>query len=317
MSLHRYFPKDHGQAIAMNNVRTVVTEVIEFEIGGRLEFDFVGPLLSDAQGVPESVNNWDWFQGAILGVVIGEPARQQVLGTACVIAPGLAVTAAHIFDGLLQHLSEGSLGISCFGIGSETADFWRVTSITCEASSEIAFLALARASAIDPKRPLRQFRLTTRRPNIGEILTFIGFQFPLVAPSLDSEGTNFVGQLLTSCGPTSQIYEAKRDNLLINFPAIEVECGAAGGMSGGALLDRDGYLIGVTSRSMETEDRLGPAYAAWIIAGLNFRVNVRWPSGLYEQNCPVLALNPAVVQIAGREYIERINDEQVIYRHWS
>ncbi len=301
----------------MNNVRTVVTDVIKFEIGGRLEFDFVGPVLSDAQKVPQSVNNWDWFQGAVLGVVIGEPARQQVLGTACVIAPGLAVTAAHVFDGLQQDLSEGTLSISCFGIGSEVADFWRVTSIAYEASSEVAFLALARASAIAPNRPLRQFRLTTRRPAIGETLTFIGFRFPLVAALLDSDGTNFVGELLTSCGPTSQVYETKRDHLLINFPAIEVECGAVGGMSGGALLDKDGYLMGVTSKSMETEDGRGPAYAAWILAGLNFRVNVEWPSGLYEQNCPVLALNPAVVQIAGREYIERINDQQVIYRHWS
>lgn len=301
----------------MNNVKAVVTEVVKFGINEKIEIDFVGPISSDAQAIPQAVTNWDWFQGAILGIVVGDHGQQQVVGTACVIAPGLAVTAVHVFNDVLPDISKGMIGISCFGIGTDVADFWRVTSITHDPSSEIAFLAVALASAFNPSRPLRQFRLTTRRPAVGEVLMFFGFRFPLVAASLEGDGTNFVGELFTSCGPTSQIYDIKRDNLLINFPAIEVECGAVGGMSGGALLDQNGCLIGVTSKSMETADGLGPAYAAWILAGLNFRVNISWPAGLYEQDCPVLALNPAVVQIEGREFIERIDDQRVIYRHWS
>jgi hypothetical protein len=48
--------------------------------------------------IPEGVSNWTFFEGALLAVLISTPEGDSVLGTAVVIAPGLAITATHVFE---------------------------------------------------------------------------------------------------------------------------------------------------------------------------------------------------------------------------
>jgi hypothetical protein len=74
-------------------------------------------------------------------------------------------------------------------------------------------------------------------------------------------------------------------------PTIEVACGSIGGMSGGALLDETGFLLGTTSRGLTSEDGLGPTLAAWVVGALNRELEIPWPPGLYPQPVHLLDID--------------------------
>ena len=44
------------------------------------------------------------------------------------------------------------------------------------------------------------------------------------------------------------------------FPVIEISCGTLGGMSGGAVLDASGSVIGILSAGLSHDDGRGPSY---------------------------------------------------------
>jgi hypothetical protein len=73
---------------------------------------------SDAATVPDGVVNWDFFQGALLAVVVRLPGSSSLVvnGTAVVIAPGLAITATHVLREALPHLLSGDAEVLCVGV---------------------------------------------------------------------------------------------------------------------------------------------------------------------------------------------------------
>jgi hypothetical protein len=292
-----------------------VTEPIEFEVGQSFQIAPVEFHSSDANQIPQSVKNWDVFQGAMLAVVVASEECQEVVGTACMIAVGLAVTAAHVFAGLVEQIVSGALGIACFGITTETGEHWRVTELSYAAGEEIAYLSLARASELGQDRVIRIFKLTTRAPKVGELVTMVGFRFPEIVGTR-SPGLSMIGHMFAAKGPVTNVYHPRRDNSVMTFPVIEVDCGSLGGMSGGALLDNRGFLLGVTSRGWETADGLGPSYAAWLLGGLNRRVTIGWPAGLYPAKQHVLDIDPRLLLLEGRERVEIIDDNNYSYRVW-
>lgn len=293
----------------------VVTEIVEFEVGHALHLVPVKFQSCDATQTPQPVKNWGFFDGAVLAVVIGDKSERQIIGTACMIAPGLAVTAAHIFTDVIESIRTGELGISCFGIATDSGEFWRVTHVCYASGEEIAFLSIAKASIHDASRPMRTFDLSTRAPRVGEVVTMIGFRFT-ESGQLGSDAYAIVGHMYAVNGAVRNVYPHRRDNSIMPFPVIEVDCGSVGGMSGGALLDGEGLLLGVTSRGLETDDGLGPTYAAWIIGGLNRRVTISWPKGLYPPNSHLLDLNPRLLRIQGREHIQIHDGTSYTYKPW-
>jgi hypothetical protein len=96
------------------------------------------------------------------------------------------------------------------------------------------------------------------------------------------------GELFVAAGEVETIHWPRRDALLVPCPAIEIRCGSLGGMSGGAVIDEGGALVGILSRSFETADGLGPSTAAWILHALMFDVTLPWPPGVYRPNTPIL-----------------------------
>jgi hypothetical protein len=73
-------------------------------------------------------------------------------------------------------------------------------------------------------------------------------------------------------------------------------------MSGGAVLDSQGAVIGAVSRSLSTDDGEGPTLAAWVIPALALRPTVDWPLGLYPADTPLVQF-PNAVRIDGREHL--------------
>lgn len=265
---------------------------------------------SDAKIVPDDVKNWEFFDGALLAVGFGrDGGRIAVQGTAVMVAPGLAVTAAHVVRELAPALARGELASLCVGIRQgDACDLWRLQSVTMleEADSDIAWLSLELCSEITDDWHFSTVAMTTRTPMVGEHLTIAGFRFEegLTAGERDASP----GRLIAASGEVVAVHNG-RDRLLLPFPAIEIACGSHGAMSGGAVLDADGLLLGVISRGWDTDDNAGPTYAAWIPAALGMKVDVPWPPALYEPGLAILDLPPDLCRVDGREALNLIGDQ--------
>lgn len=86
--------------------------------------------------------------------------------------------------------------------------------------------------------------------------------------------------------------------------------------AGGAVIDESRALIGILSRSFETEDGCGPSTAAWIIHALLFDVTLPWPPGVYKANTPLLDLPQDQLTIYGRDKVRLVGPMEIEYTAW-
>lgn len=89
-------------------------------------------------------------------------------------------------------------------------------------------------------------------------------------------------------------------------PTFEVQCGSLGAMSGGAVLDASGKLMGVISRGFATEDGNGTTYATVINEILDRPIDIDWPPGAYSGKLAIHEIDPAFIDIEGRDRLRLI-----------
>lgn len=280
-------------------------------VGASISFTTLGPMcIEGISATAQSVKNWGAFEGALLSVHIGDDSQSEGLGSAALIAPGLAVTAQHVFEGYDARAQAGEVHSFCVGHRQDGADFWRVTHVVSMDDTDIAFLYLELASAMPPDG-FHQFGVTTRSPRVGELLTIVGFRFETgtrnVSPLL-------AGVLLESQGRVEEVSVDDNGGWL-PFPYVQVACGTRGGMSGGAVFDEHLRLVGVLSKGLTTHDGTGPSVAAWMLAAFNTELAVPWPPGLHPQGESMVCL-PAI-DIERRDAIWSTGPNEFNYSVWS
>ena len=87
-------------------------------------------------------------------------------------------------------------------------------------------------------------------------------------------------------------------------------------MSGGAVLDETGFLLGVTSRALTSEDGLGPTFAAWVVGALNRELEIARPAGLYPQPVHLLDIDHPLLFIEGRDHVRAVDANRVEHELW-
>jgi len=267
---------------------------------------------TEALSIPAGVTNWTHFEGALMSVIVMESVHSyRQVGTAVMLAPGLAVSAAHVLHDELE--SGTNVRVLCAGPRSTGLDMWAVKTITNAVSDDIMYLSLEPASPFGDGWCLFRLPITTRQPDVGENLHVVGFR--LHPDASDRGDLTFSGNLFAAAGKVTGFYEEKRDSVMIPFPAIEIACGSLGGMSGGAVIDEFGHLIGVTSAGLDTEDGEGPTYAAWIVGALNRRLPLGWPQGIYG-GTPIhlLDIDQKLLVVDDRSRV-RIEGDELFYRN--
>jgi hypothetical protein len=91
--------------------------------------------------------------------------------------------------------------------------------------------------------------------------------------------------------------------------------GTLGGMSGGAVIDVNGHVVGITSRGLETADQTGPSLAAWWLQAFFWRPVLSWPAGMHDAVTAV-SDNPTVL-VVGREQLEILEDGGFNLARWT
>jgi hypothetical protein len=105
-------------------------------------------------------------------------------------------------------------------------------------------------------------------------------------------------------GQVEDIYFPVVNDGRMNYPGIQISCGAFGGMSGGAVLDDAGALVGLISWGTDPAPGQGFHIAAWIVGALPFEVTLPWPPATYEPDTPILKLPEDKLKIIGRENVQ-------------
>lgn len=283
-------------------------------IGSSINFEPIVFGGSDAGAIPDGVANWTFFDGALMTLLVGTSEGIKAMGTVVAVAPGLAITATHIIGDYVNDIVGGTAAVLCAAPSRHGLELWDVRKVNFTEADDIAFLSLERASAITEDWRLRTIPATTRTPQEGETLHVIGFRLATV--HADGASFGLEGDLFAASGEVIAVHYPVRDKFLMPFPTIEIGCGALGGMSGGAVLDDQGHLIGVISTSLATEDGEGPTFASWLVGGLNREVQITWPPGLYSNPIHVVDIDERLLRLEGRERIHIIDSNSYNYEVW-
>jgi hypothetical protein len=269
----------------------------------------------EAGAAPMTVNNWDVFHGSLLAVGFKYGDAVVVTGTAVMIGMGLALSARHVFDDHLEALEKGAAVPVCFGVRPDgAADIWQVYALSWDdkGAGDLQLLCLRLVSDLPADRHFRTLRLTTRIPPPGETLTVVGYRFdePASAQSVEDPAV-LAGHMYVSKGSAAEWRYPIHDLVLAPYPTIEVLSGSLGGMSGGAVFDVNGHVVGITSRGWQTEDQQGPTLAAWWMTGVFWRTAPTWPPGVYD--AAAILWNMPTVNIVGREKVQLLDEPDFRY----
>jgi len=233
------------------------------------------------------------MNSVIVPVVVIGPGCFEFVGTAFNIAPdGLFVTARHVLDG-----RKGAFEIRAQNPGSSIAVIWvgcgvrhddvrdllggpmYVSAITKYEEPE-SDIALLRAGVLKDGKPvpLPTAPLSTRLPRDHELIAGAGYPKPKVESdaSTPEERVITVEQSLhVATGEIVEVFEKRRDAVMLPFAGFHTEAVFESGMSGGPIFNQDGYVCGVISFSLEPNEDY-PRYTSY--ASLTLSLYPLWIS---------------------------------------
>jgi len=305
-----------------NVLRIVEDPLSVFSQGGYPASRWVAPAEVQVGRTPKTVANWDYYDGAIVAVGFTDGEIYTACGSGVVVAPGLILTATHVVDPYVTAVEKHQCSLYCVGIKrGGSADLWRLRRLRYpEDESDIAFLSVELNSAVTREWAFTLLPLSTRAPRKGDRLTIVGFRFDNPQAAEADGGVVSAlstGNLYVAAGACTALYPYRRDSVMAPFPLIEIDCGTLGGMSGGAVLNHLGEVVGILSTGIDRDEMTGPSNAAWIIHALMFRVDLSWPPGMYVGDQPILEIPESSLHIVGRDKARLIDEQQVDYTLWS
>ena len=257
-----------------------------------------------------AVQDWASLDGILLAVTFSDLAFNRIEGSAIVVAPGIALCAAHVIEPHLEAMVEGHEAATCFGIIASGLQIWRVRKVTIVPHSDLAILGLELASALQSGTTLFQSAITTRMPKLGERVTIFGFRaseeaFERVAP----DAPVFGASLLVCAGEVIDRHLTRRDSVMLPFPVLAVACPTWGGMSGGPVSDCSGRVLGLLSSSVTGDQSEGPSYVSLLLPALSAPFEGGWPAPLFAKSGSLIALDHQSCSIDKRDAISRVLDE--------
>jgi hypothetical protein len=295
----------------------------ELEVGAEIKFQ--PRAFQFKVGPPEAtVSNWDLFEGTLLMVCFTGQEEQRIIGSAVMVAPGVALSASHVIQPELDALMSGGLVASCQGLTSHGLQIWNIHKVSVIPNTDITILCIGLISSLPPEGCFTLPVVTTRFPKVGEDVYIWGFRagddtFPL---SIGRQGVECAADLWVGNGLVTERYPTGRDRGMLPWPVIEIDCSTRGGMSGGPAYDKHGLLIGLLCSSIETENGGGVTYLSLLWPALTQRFESSWPPGLISKSTSLLEMSPRLCAIDKPEAIvARHNDVdgtiQSRYKIWE
>ncbi|MEN5089252.1 serine protease [Pseudomonas protegens] len=204
-----------------------------------------------------------------------------IIGSGVMVAPGLLLSATHVLDEFdsdsppvfLTFLPEGGRAWLC----RETSTVSGEVEFAPERRkvSDISLVSCTLNSEAHEQRPLMLGPMQVALPKLGDRLWAYGYRHQFI-----DDGAASVTPMISS-GLVTQVYPQGR-GLHLPSPCVEVEMDTLGGMSGGPVVNSDGYVVGIVSTSFDG----GPSFITLIWEAMRFNIRSAVPpmSDLVEAN---------------------------------
>jgi hypothetical protein len=88
-------------------------------IGTIVRFAAIHLGTATSSRIPLGVSDWLVCDGALLAIFLQGSVDAKHVGSAVMIAPGLAVTALHLFDDELPHIVGGKMKLHCSSLSTD------------------------------------------------------------------------------------------------------------------------------------------------------------------------------------------------------
>lgn len=244
--------------------------------GERMSFTVKGIEIQMLEGRAEGHFVLSMFHGSILAMVFRDRTGDHVVGSAALVAPGIAICAQHVVADYLDAMQRGDCSLLCGGPTGETVTVWSSARVAYVEGTDLALLYMDLASRMPAQNQFFVAHLTTRTPAVDERVVLYGLpgREGTVMP-VGGDATIPLTARYTS-GKVIEIYHDGRDKVMMPGPCFAVECAAFGGMSGGPVFDERGCLIGIVSTSYEGENPI--AYVSSLWPALRLQTFPVWPA---------------------------------------
>ncbi len=243
-----------------------------------------------------------------------------VAGTAVIIAPGLAVTACHVMEALLNYFGndqlKGNLELDIYLTQLNTGATWYVCNSATWVGTDITVLSLVPRNFNKEKNVIGSLQITVDPPNVNDTVVAYGYpKTELNIPRNDSEQTDLKFKVYPTLseGLVSEIHNSKRDSVLCRFPCFEVGAEFSRGMSGGAVFNQDRELCGLVCSGGDGDLRnYSVATSIWPMS----IIPVIMPSGIASHDSVVSGATYKVLDLAKQGYIKMNGHERIeFFKH--
>ena len=189
------------------------------------------------------------YVGPIFGF---EGQRAVVGGTAVFIAPGIAITAAHVIDEILGQFGytqkSKNISLDIYVNQLQTGACWFVSQTSTWVGTDITVLGISPRNDPAKSVPIVRVPMTVDPPPQKGLVTALGFpRSELAIPQNDPEALKLSFSLTptVSEGEVMEVHSSYRDSAYLRFPCFAVNAEFAAGMSGGAVFNEKRELCGL------------------------------------------------------------------------
>lgn len=291
----------------------------QFKVGDKIRF-IKQPIWFSSSHKEAWVKNWGFHNGIILNVCFRYKDHFSIIGSAVMVAPGVALSAKHVFFDDISKIAANEIRILCTGLTPHGLQLWAVTRLKTLSSADLSILELTLISHVESNDTFYLPPISTSMPRVGDKLLILGFaadktKYPIIQQEKGNSGFVAQGDIRASFGSVSELFLNGRDKHLLPGPCIQIDCFAKSGISGGGVFNHEGSLIGVLSSSFDEE---GPAFLSSIIPALTRQIVEGWPGKISESKNGLIGLYPDRCFIDNISCIKISNDNSGFsYSPWN
>ena len=177
-------------------------------------------------------------------------------------------------------------------------------------NSDVALLVIDQTVSRYPVEPLKWMELSLDEPEKDSLCMAVGYP--------QSTGDRSSVKMMASRGVIEEVHPNKRDSVLSNFPSFQTTGLYKSGMSGSPIFDSKGYIMGVVSHGIESDDSgLVTGYGATIAGLLELRTDLHRDDGdIQEFTFPDL-IEMRVVHVKSQQDVTLSRDDNGVTLNWA